>query len=149
MIVFCCISLLTVVMLAGWFRYSCLLLLGTRTSKDFTDHVARASQLTLLDTQARLESTDKPQDLIACRKALERDYLVVKSLIHHARRHHVPLSSQESTLLHVDYELLHLWDRLSCRWLGRPSRAALREISCIVRFFANAAGSAGVLSPQV
>jgi len=149
MIAVCCISLLTVAMLVGWFRYSCRLLLRTRTSKDFADHVARASQLALPDVQARLDAADEPQDLIACREALERDYHVVRNLVQRACGNRVPLSAQESTLLHVDYELLHLWDRISCRWLGRPSRFALREISCIVRFFANAAGSAGVLSPQV
>ena len=148
MIVFCCITLLTIAMLACCFRFSCLLLLGTRTSKDYSNHVVEASRLALVDVQSKLDSAKQPQDLFACREALERDYLVVKTLIHQAPPRQVSISSEESTLLRVDYEFLSLWNDLSCHCFGQPSRSALREISSIVRFFANAAGSAGVLSPQ-
>lgn len=148
MIAFCCISLLTVALLVCWFRYSCLLLLGTRTSQDYSNHVVQASRLTLAEIQTRLDSAGHPRELLDCREALERDYRVVRTLIHQTPSRQITLSSEERTLLRVDYEILRLWNDFSCHCFGRPSRSALREISSIVRCFANAAGSAGVLSHQ-
>ncbi|MGJ5820861.1 hypothetical protein [Paludibaculum fermentans] len=138
----------SVVLFAYWFRYSCILILRTRTSVDYATHVAKASSLAVLEIQRLLEGSADELDLSAFRSALEEDYFIVNQLLSKAPMVEEHLSTVERTMLRVDFRMMSLWDAFSRTCLGRSSRTAVSEIASIVGCLANAAGSAGVLSVE-
>ncbi|QOY86898.1 hypothetical protein [Paludibaculum fermentans] len=138
----------SVVLFAYWFRYSCILILRTRTSVDYATHVAKASSLAVLEIQRLLEGSADELDLSAFRSALEEDYLIVNQLLSKAPMVEEHLSSVEQIMLRIDFRMMSIWDSVSRTCLGGPSRVAVAEIASIVGCLANAAGSAGVLSVE-
>ena len=46
----------SVLLLGYWFRYTCLLILSAKTTRDFAGEVAEANQLSFLEVQARLRA---------------------------------------------------------------------------------------------
>lgn len=138
----------SVALFAYWFRYSCILILRTRTSVDYATFVAKASSLSVLEIQRLLDGAPDSLDLTAFRDALELDYRIVNELLSRAPMVEEHLSTVEQAMLRIDFRMMSLWDGLSRRFLGGPSRAAVSEIASIVGCLANAAGSAGVLSVE-
>src|SRR5258706_2540942 len=63
----------SLLLLAYWFRYTCLLILSAKTTRDFAGEVAEANQLSFLEVQARLRA-EGPADLDHLHSALDRDY---------------------------------------------------------------------------
>lgn len=124
---------------AYWFRYTCILILSTRTSRDYSAEVAAANRLSFAGVRNLLES---PQavDLDAMRESLERDFRVVNSLIERAGKVQVGDVALEETLLRLDFWLMRLSYAVARRFSEARSRAALLEMSQIVEHFANAFG---------
>ncbi len=124
---------------AYWFRYTCILILSTRTSRDYSAEVAAANRLSFAGVRNLLES---PQavDLEAMRESLERDFRVVNSLIERAGKVQVGDVALEETLLRLDFWLMRLSYAVARRFSELKSRAALLEMSQIVEHFANAFG---------
>jgi len=131
-----------------WFRYSCILILRTRTSSDYGSPLAGRADLTFEDIQKELESGRSPQQIEMLREALDRDYAIVAALLAKAPGISEHFSALEHFMLHADYRVMQAWDTLSRRVVGQPSRGAITEMSAIVAFFANVAGEAGVLSSE-
>ncbi|WP_321476407.1 hypothetical protein [uncultured Paludibaculum sp.] len=142
------IIVFSVALFAYWFRYSCILILRTRTSVDYAMHVAKASSLAVLEIQRLLEGSTDDLDLSAFRQALDIDYRIVNHLLSMAPMVEEHLSTVERLMLRIDFRMMSLWDAVSRRCLGGPSRLAVAEIASIVGCLANAAGSAGVLSAE-
>lgn len=142
------IIVFSVALFAYWFRYSCILILRTRTSVDYATFVAKASGLAVLEIQRVLETASDELDLVAFRAALERDYHIVNRLLSKAPMVEDHLSAVEQIMLRIDFRMMRLWDGFCRTCLGGPSRVAVEEIASIVGCFANAAGSAGVLSVE-
>lgn len=131
-----------------WFRYSCILILRTRTSSEYGSRLASHSELSFEDVQRELDSVDSPQQIEMLRAALDRDYAIVASLLAKAPGISEHFSALEHFMLHADYRVMQAWDTLSRRVLGQPSHGAITEMSAIVAFFANVAGEAGVLPSE-
>jgi hypothetical protein len=142
------VILFSLALFAYWFRYSCILILRTRTTTDFGASLAANSDLTFDQIQRELETEAATADLLSFRKALDRDYTLIASLLAKAPGIGEQFSELEQTMLRADYRVMQAWDGLSRRLLGQPSRRAITEMSAIVGFFANAAGEAGLLSSQ-
>lgn len=132
------------VLFAYWFRYSCLLILSTHTTQDYTSVVARASGLGVLELQARLEAGEI-NNLDAILRAMNMDYERVKRLLAKAPgvQHHLPTTEQ--LLLRADYQLMRMCALFAGRRNPLAAREALLEQCAILSHFANAAGCAGVL----
>src|ERR1017187_4413701 len=100
---------ISVVLLAYWLRYSCLILLRSEQE--------RAEMPTVADERFNvfsvLERLKMEGDLAPLERALERDYHVVTYLIEHAAD--LELASIENRLLVLDYKLMRLWSRLTRR----------------------------------
>jgi predicted AAA+ superfamily ATPase len=118
---------ISVVLLAYWLRYSCVMLLrgaqersGMRTVAD--ERFNAPSVLKRLKTEA---------DLAPLERALERDYRVVTYLIEHATD--LELASIENKLLVFDYQLMRLWSRLTRTLAPQQSRQALSEMASVLR----------------
>jgi hypothetical protein len=145
-------SVLIIVFSAGlfafWFRYSCLLILRTRTSMDYSLDVVSASNLSVLNILDRLEGELRPQELAEFGRMIEHDYRIVHQLLSRAPRLGERLTSLERFMLQVDFKMMSAWNRASSLLLGGPRKEAVAEMSEIVSFLANAAGAAGVLSVE-
>jgi hypothetical protein len=120
-----------------WFRYTCLLILSAKTTRDYATDIATANQLSFLQVQSQLRDQN-PADLDRLQASLDRDLAVVTYLIQHA-------SGQgewgmEDRMLQVNYRLMGAWCRVSRGFSPEAARRALDEMSMIVSHFANAMG---------
>src|SRR5450631_544325 len=73
------ITVSSVLMFGYWFRYTCLLILSAKTSRDYAFEIATANQLSFLQVQSELRQN--PADLDRLKASLDRDLAVVTSLI--------------------------------------------------------------------
>ena len=73
----------SLVLFLYWFRYTCVLILSTRTTRDYGAEVARANQLNFVGIQNALQEPEA-EDLDSLRRSLDRDYRLVTSLMKQA-----------------------------------------------------------------
>src|SRR5438045_5328411 len=90
-----------------WFRYTCLLILSTKTARDHSRTVAEANQLAFLEIQSQLRYS--PADLERLRRLLGRDYAVLTSLLRYTSTCSPKQSKIEMRMLGINYGLLGLW----------------------------------------
>jgi hypothetical protein len=122
-----------------WFRYTCVLILSTKTVKDFSADVVEANQLSFLRVQTLLKASGG-ESLGALEELIERDYRLVTYLMGQAAEFHVGGSSPEQIMLRIDFRLMKCWYALTHRVSDSRARAALAEMAEIVGHFANAFG---------
>jgi len=130
------ITVSSVLLFGYWFRYTCLLILSAKTTRDYAADIATANQLSFLQVQAQLR--ENPADLDRLQASLDRDMAVVTYLIQHA-------SGQgewgmEDRMLQLNYRLMGAWFSVSRRFSPEAGRRALDEMSMIISHFANIAG---------
>lgn len=127
-----------------WFRYTCLLILSTKTTKDYTAQVAKANQLEFPLIQAHLREAVAAAEhgsLETLRNSLERDYRLLTGLLSHAAQFQVGGLTAEQRMLMVDYQAMRLWYSVSLKFSKRSNaKQALEEMADIVAHFANAMG---------
>lgn len=122
-----------------WFRYTCLLILSTKTARDYASEVAVANQLSFLEVQSELRQ-GPTVELDRLHAALERDYAVVTYLLKHAMRDTAGGSALETRMLALNYLLMGAWFRVSRRFSLAAAHRALEEMSEVVAHFANVMG---------
>jgi hypothetical protein len=119
-----------------WFRYTCLLILSAKTTRDYAAEVATANQLSFLQVQRQLRET-AIADLDGLQAALNRDYALLTYLIQHGGTSE---TSMEDRMLRIDYQVMSAWCRFSRSFSPAAARQALDEMSQVVAHFANAMG---------
>ncbi|HLH43100.1 MAG TPA: hypothetical protein VKV74_08950 [Bryobacteraceae bacterium] len=127
-----------------WFRYTCLLILSTKTARDYAAAMAQAHELGFLDVQARLRAC-AIANLKRLHESLDRDYAVVRQLLESAN----PTQQQrdlEMRMLQLNYCILSGWARLCRRFSRSAACRALEEMSQVVAHFANAMGEMSAAS---
>jgi hypothetical protein len=132
------ITVSSALLMAYWFRYSCLLILSARTARDYAAQVVRANQLSFVEVQSRLHST-APSELDRLYDLLDRDYAVVSYLVKHASLTGTNLGV-ESRMLAFDYRLMQIWFGVTRRVSSSAACQALDEMARVVAYFANAMG---------
>src|SRR5215510_3701897 len=136
-IVILCFSVL---LFLYWFRYTCLLILSTRTAKDYTQQVARANRLEFPAIQAHLRQS-AVSNLNALSTSLDRDYALLTGLLRHAAEFQVGGLSVEQRMLMIDYKVMKVWFGVATRMSkAAHARQALSEMADIVAHFANTTG---------
>jgi hypothetical protein len=120
-------------LLCYWFRYSCLLLLRSR-SEQATAPVD--SRFSFWQVRERL---DTAPDLDSLRLSLERDYRIVTYLLQHTAG--LGAQSVEDRLLQLDYKLMHRWYALTHTAAPQQARRALSEMAAVVACLAQKMGS--------
>ena len=134
------IILVSAALLAYWFRYTCVLILRTRTVKDYAAGMATANDLRFQEIQGSLVREASAADLPALQKALEGDYRLLTYLVEHTAGLEVGGLTIEQRMLMLDFMAMRLVCNL-CRWVGIDyARGALEEMSCILNHLANAMG---------
>jgi hypothetical protein len=122
-----------------WFRYTCLLILSAKTTRDYAGEVATANQLSFLEVQSQLRNVATPElDRLAA--SLERDYSVLTYLLKNASQLSEEDSPLEARMLQMNYRLMSGWYRVSSRFSTEMGRKALEEMSTVVAHFANVMG---------
>ena len=134
------IILVSAALLAYWYRYTCVLILRTRTVKDYAAGMATANDLRFHEIQGRLVREAPAADLPSLQKALESDYRLLTYLVEHTAGLEVGGLTLEQRMLMIDFKAMRLVCALS-RWVGIDyARAALEEMSSILNHLANAMG---------
>lgn len=128
------ITVSSVLLFGYWFRYTCLLILSAKTTRDFAGEVAAANQLGFLEVQSQLRAN--AVDLGPLCDALDRDYMVLSMLM----RQGDVSSSIEKRMLAINYKLTRAWYRASRHISAAAARRALDEMSMMVAHFANVTG---------
>ena len=123
---------------AYWFRYTCMLILSAKTTRDYAAAFATANQLSFLEVQASLHAR-ATADLDRLRASLDRDYAVVSYLLKNASGVADGLMLEKS-MLALDYRMMKAWYSVSRRFSASAACRALEEMSLVVSHFANAMG---------
>ena len=139
MIISTLIIAVSAVLFLYWFRYTCVLILSTRTMRDYSEEVATANELAFVEVQDLLGSA-AAEDLDTLQQLLERDYRVVNDLMKRATDLRVGGDSLEEAMLRIDFRVMSLWYNLSRRYALSNARTALDEMSQVVAHFANSCG---------
>jgi hypothetical protein len=125
MLVSVLITIVSVVLLGYWFRYTCILLLRSNA------------------VQTAPSSESIPD---ALRRSLERDYRMVT----YVWRHAAGLGEQtlEERILILDFKVMRLWYRLTRTAAPAQANKALAEMSAVVAFLSQKLGRQAGLAPE-
>ncbi|MBZ5581263.1 MAG: hypothetical protein LAQ30_03490 [Acidobacteriia bacterium] len=118
------IIVLSFALLVYWFRYSCLLLLRSRSAAPVCPADLRFS---IEKVQQQLKAGD---DLDPLHRSLQRDYALFIFLVEHASG--LSLQSFDDRLLVWDYKVLQLWYGLTKAVFPSQARQALTEMADIM-----------------
>ena len=134
------IIVVSAVLFAYWFRYTCLLILSAQSSRSYSSEVAAANRLSFIETRTQLMQDEVAGQLDGLQLALARDYRLLSYLLQHAVTYSVNGRPIEERILVIDYHLMNIWFHLT-RGFSRPlARKALLEMAHIVNHLANAMG---------
>lgn len=122
-----------------WFRYTCVLILSTRTTQDYSARVAADNRLSFAEVQGHLETAPAAR-FEAIQASLERDFRMVSSLLRQARGLKVAGNPLEELILRVDFHLMRTAYGISRGFSEARARMALEEMSQVVAHLANAFG---------
>jgi len=125
-------------LLAYWFRYTCLLILSAKTTQDYAGEVAAANQMSFLEVQALLREAG-PVDLDQLSTSLERDFTLVSNLIQNASGGDAEFRV-EDRMLQMNYSSARFLFKTVGRFSPAVARHTLDEMSTVISHFANAMG---------
>lgn len=117
----------SLVLLAYWFRYTCLLLLRNAQQDAGTGAPADAR---LGYQQVAEQLRLKPAELDPLQASLDRDYALLTYVLEHAVG--LDMNPVERHLLSADYRLMGLWYRIIRIFSPEAARAALTEMATVV-----------------
>jgi hypothetical protein len=130
-----------------WFRYTCLLILSAKTTRDYAGEVAAANQLGFLEVQKCLRVENLALEEL--RRALDRDYSVLTYLLSNTAQAEFGGDTLEQQMLKADYQIMRIWYAFTRAVLPRQARHALEEMSLVVAHFANAMGERSAVAAEV
>jgi hypothetical protein len=129
----------SVLLFGYWFRYTCLLILSARTTRDYAASVAMANQLAFPEVQAQLREAASAE-LDRLKDALDRDYKVLTFLLKNAANASDGQDALEKRMLEINYRMMQSWYSLSRRFSPAAAARALDEMASVVAHFANSMG---------
>jgi hypothetical protein len=128
----------SILLFGYWFRYTCILILSAKTTRDYAASVAMANQLGFLEVQSQLAQSAPQLDRL--RDSLDRDYSVLVYLLKHAPSSSSGQDSLEKHMLAINYRMMRTWYNVSRRFSPSAAYRAIEEMSQVVTHFANAMG---------
>ena len=141
------IILISAMLFIYWFRYTCLLILSTRTNKNYASEIAHANNLNFLEDREQLLNAGTAA-LEPIMGSLARDYRMIIYLTRHVGSYAVPGDEMERVVLMADF-----WTMRACYLVTRrvhpaQARKALLEIASIINHFANSMGERVAVSAR-
>ena len=138
MLVSILIIALSLAMLVYWFRYTCLLILSTKTPRDYAAQVGAANRLDFIQARSRLTDGSPEAVLETIHRSLDDDYSRVIRLLRNGSR----VTEVEDRIMMADFRMMNAWYKVMRR-VSRPyAGKALLEMTSIVTRLANAVGEA-------
>jgi hypothetical protein len=134
------IIVVSTALLIYWFRYACLLILRTQTGKDYASGLAAANNLKYPEVHGRLLQDAPAAEIPALQKSLEADYFLLTYLLNHTVGLEVGGITVEQRMLMLDFKVMRMFCTLSSRLAVPQARAALAEMSSILKHLANTMG---------
>jgi hypothetical protein len=131
-----------------WFRYTCLLILSARTTKDYASQIATANQLEFISTRESLMNENANTALDALHAPLDRDYTMLTYLLQHAASYKVAGQSVEQRIVMLDYHIMRIWFSVIRPFSQLRARRALLEMASIVTHLANTMGERVTLAAR-
>ncbi len=123
-----------------WFRYTCVLILSARTTRDYAGAVAAANQLSFPEIQSVLRE-HAVANLDGLKASLDRDYAVLTYLLKHAASRASAEDMVEKRMLNVHYRLMRVWYGVTRNLAPSAAYRALEEMTSVVAHFANTMGA--------
>jgi hypothetical protein len=120
-----------------WFRYTCVLILSAKTSRDYAGEVAAVNGLTFVTAERALLQVSKARDLDDLCMAMQRDYAVVCGLLKHAG---FETGGVEDAMLRIDFRMMNTLYSVSRHLSPRHAANAVLEMSQIIGHFADSMG---------
>lgn len=127
--------LISAVLFVYWFRYTCLLILSSRPTRDFARVAARQFDLAFVEVQTSL--ADGVPDLAALHAKLDKDYAAINRVIHNYK---VRVDAVEGIMLRVHFKAMRAVYALTHRLAPKQARAALVQMADTIAHFAGVAG---------
>jgi len=121
----------SLVLLAYWFRYTCILLI--RNADGSLDQALPGTPSLSHPLVPREVAGQPSLDPLA--EALNRDYRVITYLLQHAAA--INLNPIERHLLAADFRVMRFWYRLTRTGSPKHARLALEEMSSVLRLLAH------------
>jgi hypothetical protein len=143
------IIVVSAVLFVYWFRYTCLLILSTQSTRNYARQVAAANQMNFLETRSQLLEEEVPAALETLQSSLDRDYRLVTNLLKHAATYNVSGTSIEERILVIDYRIMAIWYSLVHTFSQPMARRALIEQASIVNHLANSMGERVAVTSRV
>src|SRR3989442_13722267 len=104
------ILVVSLVLFAYWFRYTCVLLLNARTQEDYAPRIAAANGLSFLEVHGQLQAKPSTVLLDSLHRSLDRAYGILRYLLEPAAGLTTGLAKRRRPLR--DYALLRTWLRM-------------------------------------
>lgn len=123
-----------------WFKYTCVLILSAKTSRDYATQIASANHLTFRETRDTLMDESHAAPLEKIHQSLDRDYRLLTYLLRHVSSDTASGRSLENRILMIDFRLLSVWYGLTRHFSSQHARGALLEMTSIVGHLANTMG---------
>jgi hypothetical protein len=114
-------------LLAYWFRYSCILLLRAHAKRAASVSAVPDTRFCFAEVQARLRTAEVLDPL---HLSLQRDYEILIYLLQHASG--LSLESFEDRLLVLDYKVMQWCYRLTRIAAPQQARRALNEMASVL-----------------
>lgn len=132
-----------------WFRYTCLLILSAKTSRDYAGEVAAANGLAFLTIPDRIRESVQADDMDLLNILLRRDYEIVSALLRHASALNNSGTNVEDVMLRLDYMAMSVWYRVARTMSPQSATRALNEMVDIVTYFANSMGQRSLCAGEL
>lgn len=134
---------ITILIIAGsmllfgyWFRYTCLMILSAKTTRDYAGEVAAANHMSFLEVQASLRNA-APVELDRLSASLEQDYALITNLMQNAGDAEF---DAEQRMLQMNYKVARFLFKTAGKLSPDVAKHALDEMSTVISHFANSMG---------
>jgi len=127
-------------LLIYWLRYTCELILSTKSARDYTRDVAAANHLRFLQVQQELAQVRERNVLDALRSKLDYDYQLLTYLLVHGPAFQTNGDRIEQVVLMLNFRLLKAYYKLTCPISVSIGKRALKEMTQVIGYFANRMG---------
>ena len=135
------ILIASAILFVYWFRYTCLLILSTRTARDYSRAVVEANGLSFQSVRNQLDETpDHVEAMDQVRASLDRDYQLVTYLLEHAVGCRPEGQEFEEWMLRLNYRIMRFAYSGVRRLSGAAARRVLLEMTSVINYLANAMG---------
>lgn len=133
----------SVLLLAYWFRYSCILLLRSHAERMTSTCTVSDIRFCFAEVQARLRTAEALDPL---HLSMQRDYEILIYLLQHAAG--LSLESFEDRLLVLDYKVMQWWYSLTRIAAPQQARRALYEMASVLNVLAQKMGEQAAVQTE-